>query len=117
MIWKLVMIVLLRTAADLSFKGAVHDVNISPRSGLWIALGSILRRPLLWVGLALGAANVVAWSTILQHVDLSYAYPFLSFSFVAIIIGGRVLFKETLDSYKIWGVVCITAGSMLLLLQ
>ncbi len=117
MIWKLIAVVMLRTASDLCMKGAVHRVDISPRAGLFRALGLVLMRPLLWIGLALGAANVMAWSSALKSFDLSYAYPFLSFSFVSIIMGGRIFFGEHLDRYKIMGVAFITVGSLLLLIQ
>jgi len=117
MIWKLFAIVILRTASDLSFKAAVFGIHLSPRKGLGSAIANVLRRPFLWAGLVLGAANVVVWSSALQSFDLSYAYPFLSFSFVTIIIGGRVFFNETLDRYKTLGIVSITLGSLILFLQ
>ncbi|NBV82933.1 hypothetical protein EBR57_02270 [bacterium] len=117
MIWKLIAIVILRTAADLSFKASVFGLHISPRAKLGRTVLKIISRPFLWMGLVLGALNVVVWSSALQDFDLSYAYPFLSFSFVTIIIGGRVFFNETLDRYKAIGVTCITIGSCLLLLQ
>jgi multidrug transporter EmrE-like cation transporter len=117
MIWKLFAIVILRTAADLSFKASVFGIRLSPGSGLGKSILQVLSRPFLWIGLILGAANVVVWSSALQSFDLSYAYPFLSFSFVTIIIGGRVFFNETLDRYKTLGVACITLGSLLLFLQ
>lgn len=117
MIWKLVAIVILRTSSDLFMKGAVNGVDISPKSGILSGVMTVLLRPMLWIGLILGAANVVVWSSALQDFDLSYAYPFLSFSFVTIIIGGRVFFNERLDRFKILGVISITIGSMLLLFQ
>lgn len=117
MIWKLFAIVILRTSADLSFKASVFGIRLSPGSGLGAAIIKVLSRPFLWMGLVLGAANVLVWSSALQTFDLSYAYPFLSFSFVTIIIGGRVFFNETLDRYKTIGVACITLGSLVLLLQ
>lgn len=114
--WKLFAIILLRSASDLSFKGAISGCVGSDRSPIgWVV--HWVSRPLLWVGLVLGTLNVVVWSSALKTFDLSYAYPFLSFSYVTIILGGRLFFNETLDRYKTIGVCIITMGSLLLLFQ
>lgn len=117
MIWKLIAVVFLRTASDLSFKGAVHGIHIPRNRALGRTILQILLKPLLWVGFLLGVANVFVWTSALESFDLSYAYPFLSFSFVTIILGGRIFFNETLDRYKLLGVISITIGSLLLFIS
>jgi multidrug transporter EmrE-like cation transporter len=60
----------------------------------------------------LGAINVLLWPVALRYFELSYAYPFLSISFVLIILSGKWMFQEKLDIYKWVGILFIVAGSM-----
>lgn len=46
----------------------------------------------------------------LRKVDLSYAYPMVSFGYVFVIIASALLFGETINFMKITGMVCIVAG-------
>jgi multidrug transporter EmrE-like cation transporter len=116
MIWKIVAVIVLRTASDLAFKGAMSRIQLNSIRAIIPALRQALRAPLLWIGFLLGLGNVAMWSSTLQDFDLSYAYPFLSFSFVTIILGGWFFFGEHMDRYKIGGITCITIGSLLLLI-
>lgn len=72
--------------------------------------------PLLWLGLVLSGVNMLAWTSTLESFDLSYAYPFLSVSYVTIIFSGWVFFNETLDRNKLIGVFFISLGACALFL-
>jgi drug/metabolite transporter (DMT)-like permease len=52
----------------------------------------------------------LAWMAALTHFDLSRVYPFVSLSFVAVLIGSAVLFDEPLTALKVAGVLLIVAG-------
>lgn len=57
---------------------------------------------------ALGAS--VTWALALTRFDLSFAYPFMSLSFVLVLIFGVAFLDETATAAKVVGVVLITAG-------
>jgi drug/metabolite transporter (DMT)-like permease len=61
----------------------------------------------VFVGAVIAA---LAWMAALTHFELSRVYPFVSLSFVAVLIGGAVAFDEPLTALKIAGVLLIVAG-------
>ncbi|ARO63392.1 Uncharacterized protein B5E39_0878 [Bacillus cereus] len=61
-------------------------------------------------GLAFYGLSALLWMIVLRKVDLSYAYPMVSFGYVFVIIASALLFGETINFMKIAGMVCIVAG-------
>ena len=112
MAWLLVAIVLTRTISDIFMKKSVHGLHFDTRRSLWPNTKALLKNPVFGVGLILGATNVLLWPVALRYFELSYAYPFLSISFVLIILAGKWMFHEKLDIYKWVGILFIVAGSM-----
>jgi drug/metabolite transporter (DMT)-like permease len=52
----------------------------------------------------------LAWMAALKEFDLSKAYPFMSLSFVCVMVLSYWLFKETVSTQKIIGSILIVAG-------
>ena len=50
----------------------------------------------------------------LSRVDISFAYPFLSVSYVIVLVAGYFLFGEAISMYRIAGVALICAGTVLI---
>ena len=50
------------------------------------------------------------WLVVLKQINLSLAYPYISFSFVAILIISYFWFGESLTIYKIIGCLLIIIG-------
>ena len=48
----------------------------------------------------------------LSRVDISFAYPFLSLSYVVVLIAGYLFFGEMVNSYRIAGVALICIGTV-----
>ena len=48
----------------------------------------------------------------LSRVDLSFAYPFLSISYILVLIAGYFLFGEDINYYRIAGVALICVGTV-----
>jgi multidrug transporter EmrE-like cation transporter len=73
-------------------------------------LGDFLLNP--WVISSLTAAVVaaMAWIAALSHLDLSKAYPFVSASFVLVLIFSALLFHETITISKVLGATLIVLG-------
>ena len=47
----------------------------------------------------------------LSRVDISFAYPFLSISYVIVLVAGYFLFGEAINAYRIAGVALICVGT------
>jgi multidrug transporter EmrE-like cation transporter len=73
-------------------------------------LGRLLLNP--WVISVFVGAFLAAmcWITALTRFDLSVAYPFMSLSFVAVLILSSVFFGETITPLKTIGIGLIVAG-------
>jgi multidrug transporter EmrE-like cation transporter len=52
----------------------------------------------------------ITWIAALTKFHLSYAYPFMSISFIAVLIMSNIFFNEPLTVNKIIGIVMITGG-------
>src|SRR5260221_13646354 len=60
-----------------------------------------------WVISAYFAAFLasISWMIAIRKMELSYAYPFTSLSYVLVIISGAILFRESITIPKIMGLV------------
>ena len=64
---------------------------------------------MITVVLATGLA-AVTWFLALKRLELSYAYPFMSLSFVGVLLLSGVFFGEAVTLWKTIGVALIVAG-------
>jgi len=48
----------------------------------------------------------------LSRVDLSFAYPFLSVSYVLVLLAGYFWFGEAVNAYRIIGITLICFGTL-----
>lgn len=81
-------------------------------------LGSILWRigtnPYVIIGLAIYVGGMVFWLTALSRVDLSYAYPFASLSYVVMLVASWQLFKEDITPLRLLGTSVVCLGVLLI---
>jgi len=65
-----------------------------------------------WILSAFLSAFVASlcWMAAMTKFDLSYAYPFMSLSFVFVLILSSLFFHETITAAKVLGVIFIMAG-------
>jgi drug/metabolite transporter (DMT)-like permease len=77
-------------------------------------LGNILWRigtnPYVVIGLAIYVAGTVFWLTALSRVDLSYAYPFASLSYIVMLIASWQLFNENITVLRLLGTLVVCLG-------
>lgn len=59
------------------------------------------------------AASMVLWLFALSRVELSYAFPFVSLSYVGIVLVARFGLGERIDRRRVVGSVLIVAGVIL----
>lgn len=73
-----------------------------------------LLRPLVISGFAAAGLASLFWIAALSKFELSYAYPFMSLSFVFVVALSIVIFGESMNLYKLAGVGAICGGLVLL---
>lgn len=74
---------------------------------------SILFNPYVLAGLGVYFFSALTWLMVLSSADLSFAYPFLAISYVAIIIASPLAFpgqEPWPDTWKVGAVLLIIAG-------
>ena len=81
-------------------------------------LGSVLWRiftnPYVLVGLAIYVSGTLFWLTALSRVELSYAYPFASLSYVVMLAASWLLFSENIVPLRIVGTLIVCLGVFLI---
>ncbi len=84
-----------------------------PTERLFIVM-SLLLRP--WVLSAMVATLLagVSWMLAMTKFELSYAYPFVSLTFVFVLLGGVLLFGETFGLGKLLGTLLVMGGIVVL---
>lgn len=66
--------------------------------------------PLLLIGIAIFGISTLLWLLALTKADLSFAYPFLSLTYIAVLIGGAFLFHERVTLMRVLGFAVIVTG-------
>lgn len=92
---------------QLSFKAAAaHGLD---KSGLdhWRHMAA---RPWIWIGGVFYVVEFFVWTAFLSQVDLSVGVMLGSFNIVAIMLAGRLFFKEALTPWRVAGILLIACG-------
>jgi drug/metabolite transporter (DMT)-like permease len=74
----------------------------------------VVMSPYIWLGLGVTAVSSLFWFDILSTRDPSYAYPYLSLTFVLMQIAARVLFHEPIPSLRWVGIILICTGAFVI---
>lgn len=75
-----------------------------------IFLLRLVLNPWVFSGLFAAFLASLTWMAAMTKLPLSHAYPFVSFSFVLVVLSGAIFFHEPLTWPKLVGMVCIVAG-------
>ncbi len=81
-------------------------------SGILRTLPSIVFSPYVIGGLLTLIFSMGLHLLALSRVDISFAYPFLSVSYVIVLFAGYFFFGESVTSYRIAGVGLICIGTI-----
>jgi drug/metabolite transporter (DMT)-like permease len=95
------------TAGQLSFKAAATDADAGSRIARWRQMAG---RPWIWAGIACFVGEFLAWIAFLSLVPLSRGVLLGSINIVAVMIAGRLLFRERLSRLRVVGILLIAAG-------
>ena len=81
--------------------------------GIWpkvMTMFTVLFDPFVFTGLVATFASGLCWMATMSKLEISYAYPFTSLGFVAVVLLSYILFGEALNAWRIIGVLLIVAG-------
>jgi drug/metabolite transporter (DMT)-like permease len=70
--------------------------------------------PYVVIGLLIYVGGTVFWLSALSRVDLSYAYPFASLSYVVMLAASWLLFHENITPIRLLGTVIVGLGVFLI---
>ncbi len=112
----IIISVILGIAGQACFKYGMNligkvDISLSGAVGL---IPKLLFNLPIWCGVVTYFVSVLLWLMALSRIDLGYAYPFKSVSYVFILIIGYLFFQEQLNLYKIAGTLIICSGIFVL---
>jgi drug/metabolite transporter (DMT)-like permease len=99
--------VLVDSGGQLAFKAAASEPGERDGMARWRFM---LSRPWIWIGGACYVAEFLAWLAFLSLVPLSDGVLLGSINIVAIMILGRILFKERLAPMRVAGIVLVSIG-------
>ena len=100
--------VLVDSGGQLAFKAAASQ---TPGTATGMAHWRfMLARPWIWIGGACYVIEFVAWLAFLSLVPLSDGVLLGSINIVAIMVAGRILFKEKLAPMRVLGIVLVSIG-------
>ena len=74
----------------------------------------MVTNPYVFFGLLIYAAGTIFWLAALSRVDLSYAYPFASLSYVVMLVASWRMFDEQITFSRLLGTVVIGIGVLLI---
>jgi drug/metabolite transporter (DMT)-like permease len=70
--------------------------------------------PYVLIGLLIYVTGTVFWLAALSRVDLSYAYPFASLSYVIMLVASWLLFGENITPIRLVGSLIVGLGVILI---
>lgn len=75
-----------------------------------VFLAKLMIHPLIMSGLFAALLASVFWMAAMTKLQLSHAYPFMSITFVLVIVLSGLVFHEPISAYKLAGMALVVAG-------
>lgn len=104
LVWLLNIVV--DTVGHMAFKSAA----ITEHESEWHRWKKMLSSIPLWVGIVCFCLEFALWLVLLSLLPLSTGVLLGAINMVAIMVAGRVLFRELLDPMRVLGMIFITLG-------
>ena len=98
---------------QLMLKSAMDEIGrigSAQVSAIGETLWRAAREPRLWVGLTLFGISAAFWLVVLSRVPLSFAYPFVGISYVAVVASSRFILHEEVPTLRWIGVLVVAMG-------
>jgi len=87
----------------------IGQVYLNPSKIVGITF-KFFSNPLILIGLFAYLIGSVIWLTALSRTELSFAYPFVSLTYVLVFIGSWFFFGESINLLRCLGLVLIICG-------
>ena len=97
--------VILGAIGQLLLKSGALKINNSPLVGIHQFINILIFLGFLFYGL-----SSIIWVVVLRKVELSYAYPMISFGYIIVFGASYFLFNESLNLYRLIGLGFILVG-------
>ena len=81
---------------------------------LWSILWRIATNLYVIIGLAIYVSGTVFWLVTLSRVELSYAYPFVSLSYLFMLAASWALFGERISFVRLMGTLVVCVGVLII---
>ncbi len=75
-----------------------------------VTLFMVLFDPFVFSGLVATFVSGLCWMATMSKLEIGYAYPFTSLGFVLVVLLSGFLFGESLNAWRVCGVILIVAG-------
>jgi len=98
---------------QLLLKIGIDRIGISDFSSIKAVTGlfaGVIKSPIILTGLFLYFISAAIWLIVLSTVDLSFAYPFIGFTYVMVLVLSKFVLKEDVNPIRWIGAFIITAG-------
>lgn len=79
-------------------------------AGKFIFIGRLFFNPWVLTSILATLLSGISWMLAMSRFEISYAYPWISFNFVLVLVFGVLLFGETLSPWKIIGTLFVVIG-------
>lgn len=108
--------VILSTYGQLVLKWQMSDIDTLPDSTMdkTLFLTKLIFQPWIFSSFVAAFLASLAWMAALTKFELSFAYPFMSLSFVLVFLLGIMLLNETFTATKLIGTAVIIGGLIIL---
>ena len=76
-------------------------------------IGELLKmvfQPLVFSGLILYVVSTILWLLALSKTTLSFAYPFTALTFALVMVSARIVFQESIPTWRYVGILLICLG-------
>jgi drug/metabolite transporter (DMT)-like permease len=87
--------------------GMVNFGNLDALKQLFFG---VIKSPMVISGLFLYVISAAIWLVVLSAVDLSFAYPFIGFTYVMVLVLSKFILKEDVNPIRWAGALIITIG-------
>lgn len=105
--------ILFTVYGQIVLKWRVSNIQGLPESlndKLWVLLTHTFTDIYIISGFVAAFIASLCWMGAISKFELSYAYPFMSFAFVIVMLFSFILFDEQLNVFKVVGTLLIIAG-------
>lgn len=107
--------VLLAASAHLTIKAGLNGAVVAAaHSTILQKLVIYFTQPLIVLGLAVYGVGTLLWILAVSKRDISYVFPIAALNYVLVMVGGMVLFAESIPPKRWVGIAVVIFGVVLM---